>query len=99
MALDQQAQEVVDVISAALKPPPPMLSSVFNARNMPSPADAAREAATQRGEQAGPEQVGGVTHIEIPTRDGGAVLARVYTPASSEGEGPLPVLVYYHGGG
>lgn len=97
MALDQQAQEVVDVISAGLEPPPPMLSSVFNARNLPSPADAAREAATLRGDQAGPEPVGGITHVQIPTRDGAEVLARVYTPAG--GEGPFPVLVYYHGGG
>jgi acetyl esterase len=97
MALDRQAQEVVDLISVGLNPPPPMLSSVFNARNLPSVANAAREAATNRGDQAGFEPVGGITHVQIPARDGAEVLARVYTPA--EGEEPFPVLVYYHGGG
>ena len=97
MVLDQQAQEVVDVMSVGLEPPPPTLSSVYNARNLPSPADAAWEAAANRGDQAGPEPIGDITHIEIPTQDGAQVLARVYTPA--EGEGPFPVLVYYHGGG
>lgn len=33
---------------------------------------------------------------QIPVRDGEQILARIYTP---EGNGPFPMIVYYHGGG
>jgi acetyl esterase len=42
-----------------------------------------------------PEPVGGVEHRLIPG-PAGEILARIYSP---EGDGPFPVLVYFHGGG
>jgi len=41
------------------------------------------------------DEVGSVTDLEIPSPTG-SMAARVYRPV---GEGPHPVLVYYHGGG
>jgi acetyl esterase len=46
-----------------------------------------------RGE--GPE-VGALTEVTIPGPDGNDIPARVYRP---EGDGPFPVLCYFHGGG
>jgi len=37
-----------------------------------------------------------VEDLKIPTRDGAKLGARLYAPAS---QGPLPVLLYFHGGG
>ena len=42
-----------------------------------------------------PEPVGKISHLLIPGSTGDLV-ARVYTP---KGNGPFPVLVYFHGGG
>jgi acetyl esterase len=39
--------------------------------------------------------VGGIDHILIPSA-AGEILARVYSPG---GDGPFPVVVYFHGGG
>ena len=36
-----------------------------------------------------------VQDLQVPTRDGARIQARIYAPAA----GPLPVLVYFHGGG
>jgi acetyl esterase len=63
--------------------------------NEMSPADA-RVAAEGFRELAGePEDVAGVQDLSIPG-PGGEIPVRVYTPA---GQGALPCLVYYHGGG
>lgn len=43
-----------------------------------------------------PEPVGEVTEFSIPGRDDESIPLRVYIP---DGEGPFPVLVWYHGGG
>ncbi|WP_085991179.1 alpha/beta hydrolase [Oceanobacillus senegalensis] len=43
-----------------------------------------------------PQEVKKVENINIPSHDGEKIGLRIYTP---EGEGPLPVLVFYHGGG
>lgn len=42
------------------------------------------------------QEVAKVENIKIPTHDGEAIGLRIYTP---EGNGPFPVLIYYHGGG
>lgn len=42
-----------------------------------------------------PEPVGKIDHVLIPS-DGTEIVARVYAP---EGDGPFPILVYFHGGG
>jgi acetyl esterase/lipase len=49
----------------------------------------------ERGENTAPEEVASTEDIMIPG-PAGDIPARVYTP---EGEGPFPVIVYYHGGG
>ncbi|MFC2948048.1 alpha/beta hydrolase [Virgibacillus sediminis] len=43
-----------------------------------------------------PQEVAKVENTNIPAHDGGKVGLRIYTP---EGNGPFPVLVFYHGGG
>jgi len=60
-----------------------------------SPEDA-RAASAALAEMAGPaEAVGNVENRAIPG-PAGEIPVRIYTP---EGNGPFPVLVYYHGGG
>lgn len=73
-------------------PPLPTLA----ARNTPGiPMWLAEAAARGGGEALAPEPVGDVRHVVI---DGAAepLLARLCVP---EGEGPFPVLVYFHGDG
>ncbi|GEL78842.1 alpha/beta hydrolase [Tenuibacillus multivorans] len=43
-----------------------------------------------------PEEVAQIEERTIPASDGYDIPIRVYTP---EGQGPFPVLIYYHGGG
>lgn len=69
--------------------------SVEKARTQPTPADAAMAVLEERGENTAPEEVASTEDIMIPG-PAGDIPARVYTP---EGEGPFPVIVYYHGGG
>ena len=46
-----------------------------------------------------PPQLARVDALQIPTRDGAQIEARLYAPKAN-GDGPaLPVLLYYHGGG
>ena len=42
------------------------------------------------------QEVAKVENVKIPVDDGEEIGLRIYTP---EGNGPFPVLVYYHGGG
>lgn len=69
--------------------------SVEEARTQPTPADAVKAVLEERGETTAPEEVASTEDIMIPG-PAGDIAARVYTP---EGEGPFPVIVYYHGGG
>ncbi len=99
--LDSQAQEILDQHAKYNTPPIESLSPE-EARNVPLLDYAARDlVASQVAARMltlvspNPEQVGSVGHIRIPGR-GGNILARVYTPS---GDGPFPVLVYFHGGG
>jgi acetyl esterase len=54
----------------------------------------------QAGRTLGPVPVGGVRDVAIPARNR-EILARIYTPPGREraGDGRLPALVFYHGGG
>ena len=100
--LDSDIQAVVDQLKKFNAPPIETLD-YGNARNTPTYKNAVEEmaanSATTRAMNvampAMPEPVGKIEHILIPTREG-EVLARVYTP---DGDGPFPVLVYFHGGG
>lgn len=87
MALDPAAQALLEQMAAAEMPP----------LNEMSPPDA-REAAQGFLELAGPgEEVGDVTEQSIPG-PGGDITVRIITPAETA-DGPLPCLIYYHGGG
>ena len=83
MPLDPQAQAVIDAVNALGLP------AVWEV----SP-EQARINAASRPRPVGPE-VAAVENRSIPGPDGD-VPVRIYTP---EGSGPLPILVWYHGGG
>ncbi len=65
------------------------------ARKQPSPADAVMALLKSQGKSTAPEKLAKVEDrsFEGP---GGAVPIRIYTPA---GNGPMPVVLYIHGGG
>jgi acetyl esterase len=87
MPLDPQARALLEQISAAGIPPVSTLSV----------AEARRATAARRALVAGePEPVDRVEDGAIPGPDGRRMAVRVYRPG---GERPLPVLVYFHGGG
>jgi len=88
-----EAQQIIDAIGAA--GPPPNTKEPAEVRQGASPADAMRQVLEERGTPYEPEPVAGIAERVIPG-PGGEIPVRVYTP---QGEGPFPVLVYYHGGG
>lgn len=90
---DAQMKTVLDELAAFNAPPIAQLSPE-NARNTPTPADAAVGVLTKQGKPA-VERVGDISHQLIPGPEGD-LLARIYQP---QGRGPFPVLVYFHGGG
>ncbi len=67
------------------------------ARTQPTPADAVKAVLEDMGKSIAPEKVARTEDITIPG-PAGAIPARVYIP-DYEGEGPLPVILYFHGGG
>jgi len=69
--------------------------TVEQARTQPTPADAVKAVLEAEGKSTAPEAVADVKDITIPGADGD-LQARVYTP---KGDGPFPVIVYFHGGG
>ncbi len=80
----------------ALGPKPFPTLTAQEARRQPTPADAVKKVLQDRGQDASPmPKMARLRSITIPG-PGGAIPARVYTPA---GRGPFPVVVYYHGGG
>ncbi len=85
MALDPQARSLLDLLAAAGRPP----------MSAQTPTEA-REGFAALALLAGPADE------PVPTEDrsvpgpGGPIPVRVYRPAA---EGPLPVVVYFHGGG
>jgi acetyl esterase len=74
---------------------PVHMLTVEEARSQPTPADAVTAVLEDAGASTEPEAVASVEDITIPGA-AGDLEARVYTP---EGEGPFPVIVYFHGGG
>lgn len=102
MPVNTQMKAVLDRF-LKLNPPAIELLSPENARNAPTLKNAVEEMAAERlGTRAVmlvkpslPEPVGSIRHLLIPG-PAGEILVRVFTP---EGDGPFPVLVYFHGGG
>jgi acetyl esterase/lipase len=68
------------------------------ARQQPTPTNAVMAVLRKEGRDTAPTAlVPGVTHVDRTVAGAaGQIPARVYTPA---GNGPFPVIVYYHGGG
>lgn len=71
-------------------------STAEEARRRPVVADAVRSLLWAEGTSLAPEPVGAVEDIEIPLPTG-ALPIRIYWPLGAD-PGPLPVLVYAHGG-
>lgn len=66
-------------------------------RQEPTPADAVMAVMEEQGIEVPAELAAIATRdVTYPAADGSEQAARVYTP---EGEGPFPLIVYYHGGG
>ncbi len=93
--VDPQMQLILDVLVESEAPPIESVSPQI-ARNLPSVATATIQVLSDQGKPAY-EEVGDISHILIPGPEGD-IVARVYTPLDAE-DGPLPVSVYYHGGG
>lgn len=74
--------------------------SVAEARSQPTPADAVKAVLKDRGK----DPVALMAAMKVSKKDvtyptaGGTQAMRLYTPENA-GAGPLPVIVYYHGGG
>lgn len=101
MAIDSDAQAVLDQF-AKFGAPPIETMSPENARNAPTLKNAVEEMTAESVlarattiAKPMPPPVGQISHRLIPGADGD-ILARIFTP---EGDGPFPVLVYFHGGG
>ncbi|MDQ3553059.1 MAG: alpha/beta hydrolase [Chloroflexota bacterium] len=91
---NEQMQALLDQLAALGGEPIDTLEPA-EARNQPSVADAVAALLQSRGESTAPEPVGDVEDRTIPG-PASDLPVRIYTP---EGEGPFPVIVYYHGGG
>lgn len=93
-----QMQAVLDEIDAQHGTPVNKLSAT-DARRQPNVATAAIAILKKQGKD--PATAGAVEkeeNIKIPGPVG-KLDARVYTPGNTGANGPLPVIVYYHGGG
>ncbi len=98
--LNAQMQEVLDA-HKELDPKPIESLDPKEARKQPTPADAVMRVLEQRGAETEPEAVGDVDDRKIDHAGSslplvGKLPIRVYTPI---GDGPFPVLLYFHGGG
>ncbi len=91
-SIDPQMQDVLTAFEE-LAPKPIEQLDPKEARQQPTPADAVERVLVARGESTDPEAVGDVEEIEGETERP----LRVYTPVGADG--PLPVLLYFHGGG
>ena len=78
-----------------LKPTPVIWLSAEEARAQPTPADAVAALLRERKHSTAPLSIGKTKNQTIPG-PGGDIPIRIYTP---QGNGPFPVIVYFHGGG
>ncbi|MFT8244428.1 alpha/beta hydrolase [Roseomonas sp. BN140053] len=86
---------------AALNPRPIETLTAAEARRQPTLADAAVRLARQQGKPTAPRELPLVRDLTIPG-PGGPLNARVYSPAqvpAMPNQAPLPLIVYFHGGG
>jgi acetyl esterase len=91
---DGQMQAVLDQLQKLGAKPIESLTPA-QARAQPSPADAVKAVLKAQGKPVTPEPVAKVQDSTFPG-PGGPVPIRIYTP---KGSGPMPVILYIHGGG
>jgi acetyl esterase len=91
---DPDMQLVIDTL-VSLGGKPIETLSPEEARKQPTPADAVKKILAERGQQVPDPSLTSAT-ISIPGGPLGSVPTQVYTPP---GEGPFPVILYFHGGG
>jgi acetyl esterase/lipase len=89
MALDKQAQHVVDLIAGAGRP---------GYQTMTAPEARLAYKETRGPLQAPPPEIAAVADRSI-AGPGGPLVLRLYRPRGSHADEVLPVLVYFHGGG
>ena len=89
-----QMKKVLDKLATLGGKPIPSLTAQ-EARKQPTPTDAVKGVLTDAGKSVAPEEVAKVEDRTIPGA-AGEIPARIYTPA---GIGPMPVVVFFHGGG
>ena len=96
-AIDKDMQDVLTA-HAGLKPKPIESVTPADARKQPSLADAVNVVLKNQGKSQNPEKlVPGIKSRDTTvTGATGPLPARIYTP---DGNGPFPVVVYFHGGG
>lgn len=92
---DAQMQAVLDQLAKLGGKPVESLEPV-EARQQPTPADAVEALIKSQGKTPTPEAVAKVENRTFPG-PAGAVAIRIYTPQG--GTGPMPVILYVHGGG
>jgi acetyl esterase/lipase len=94
-APDAEMQAVLDQLTALGGKPIETLTP-NEARKQPTPTDAVKALLVKQNKPAGPDPA--VTSVDRTiTTASGSMPARIYAP--KDAAGPLPVVVYYHGGG
>ncbi len=93
---DTQMQAVLDHL-AKLGGKPIETLEPAEARQQPTPADAVKALLEAQARPTAPEAVAKVENSTFPG-PAGAVPIRIYTPAG-DSDGPMPVVLYIHGGG
>lgn len=88
--LDPQVAQLLDLIARAKRPP-------IHALDVTDAKIAYEKSAPIL--DISPPPVHDVENFAIPARDGHAIPVRLYAPREASWAEPLPLLVYYHGGG
>lgn len=91
---DPQMAAVLGALQS-LNPKPLQSLSAEDACDQPTIADAVMKVLDQQDQSKTPQPVGTIENRKIPG-PAGSIPIRVYTP---QGNGPFPIIVYYHGGG
>ncbi|MDQ6770740.1 MAG: alpha/beta hydrolase [Gemmatimonadota bacterium] len=94
-APNAQMQQVLDQLSSLGGKPIETLSAP-EARKQPTPTDAVKALLTKSGKSTAPDPAVSSVDRTMPG-PAGSLPIRIYTPKSATG--PLPVVVYFHGGG
>ena len=89
MAVDPKAQALIEAMEGAFPP----LDENMSAPDLRALIKQASHVIT-----VAPEAVGSVENRTIPG-PGGEIPIRIYRPATGPDDGPLPVVVFFHGGG